>query len=85
MDNNTQDISSLDTTQLQQVLQEIQCAIGTLEIQKQMHLQNYAIVGARYQELKSQQAKQVNINLPKLKKITLPKSNDEATYTLNKQ
>lgn len=78
------DLNNLSLQQVEQLLLNIQSSIGELEIQKQMHLNNYQIVLQRYVVLKKQQETPM-AKLPNLKKITLPKANNEqASYTLNK-
>jgi hypothetical protein len=78
------DINSLNVQQLEQMIHDIQLIIGDLEIQKQMHVQNIAVLINRYTVLKKQQETPM-AKLPNLKKITLPKANNEqASYTLNK-
>lgn len=78
--NNTDNIQldTLTPDQLNQLLFNIQAKIGQLEIEKQIHLNSYAQVALEVQKRQ----------VPKLKKINLPKQldkADEATYTLNKQ
>lgn len=83
MNNQQIDLNTLTLEQLEQLLANLTSAIGQLELQKQMHIQTYVQVNTHYLHEKEKQAKQMPIKMPTLKKITLPKKEEEATYTPN--
>lgn len=86
MDNNQQqiDINTLTVEQLKQLLSTIEATIGRLELEKQTHMVNHFQISAQLVE-KMKVAQQKPINMPKLKKITLPKlgESEQVTYTPN--
>lgn len=80
MNNQQIDLNKLTIEQLEQLLGNLTSAIGQLELQKQMHVQTYVQVNTHYL---AEKEKQVKFKLPELKKITVPKREEESTYTPN--
>jgi hypothetical protein len=74
------DLNNLNEQQLTQLLFNIQTTIGKLEIDKQVHIGNAAIVAM---EIQKKQKQQMPVVMPTLKKINLPKQNENVSYTLN--